>query len=164
MAIVREAMFSSATDDWATPQDFFDKLHKEFHFELDVCASESNAKCQKYFDKDEDGLKQEWVGSCWMNPPYGRGIEKWMQKAYESTRKGNGTSVVCLVPARTDTRWWHQYAAQGEIYFLPGRLKFGNSKNSAPFPCAVVVFRPQVSFALSANISTLDSTIGEKNG
>lgn len=140
-------MFSSATDDWATPQDFFDKLNREFRFDLDVCASEGNAKCAAFFTKDQDGLSQDWRGACWMNPPYGRGIGAWMKKAYLSTRE-NGATVVCLVPARTDTRWWHDYAALGEVFFIPGRLKFGGAKHGAPFPCAVVVFRPQVAHAL----------------
>lgn len=143
-----ELMFSSATDNWATPQDFFDRLNKEFRFELDVCASESNAKCQRFFTKEQNGLTQDWRGVCWMNPPYGRGIGEWMRKAYESART-NGATVVCLVPARTDTKWWHDYAAKGEVFFVPGRLKFGDAKHSAPFPCAVVTFRPQVAFAFA---------------
>ena len=131
--------FSSATDLWATPQDFFDKLHAEFGFELDVCATPENAKCPRYFTKEQDGLAQEWAGTCWMNPPYGREIGHWMRKAHESAQ--GGATVVCLVPARTDTAWWHDYATKGEIRFVRGRLKFGGHKNSAPFPCAVVVFR-----------------------
>jgi len=131
--------FSSATDDWATPQDFFDSLNAIYNFELDVCASETNAKCAKYFTKEVDGLMQPWGGVVWMNPPYGREIGLWMKKAYES-HKQNGATVVCLVPARTDTAWWHDYAMNGEITFIRGRLKFGGSKNAAPFPSAVVVF------------------------
>lgn len=140
--------FSSATDDWATPQDFFDKLNAEFRFTLDVCASEGNAKCARYFTQQDDGLSKPWSGTCWMNPPYGRGIGDWMRKAYESAR--DGATVVCLVPARTDTRWWQEFATKGEVFFVPGRLKFGNAKANAPFPCAVVTFRPQVAWALSA--------------
>jgi phage N-6-adenine-methyltransferase len=130
--------FSSATDNWATPQDLFDKLNDVYHFELDVCASKENAKCKTFFTVEQDGLAQDWKGSCWMNPPYGREIGKWMAKAYESSK--TGAKVVCLVPARTDTVWWHDYAMNGKITFLKGRLKFGNSKNSAPFPSALVVF------------------------
>ncbi|HFU7080328.1 TPA: DNA N-6-adenine-methyltransferase [Bacillus cereus] len=130
--------FSSKTDLWATPQYFFDELHKEFDFELDVCALEDNAKCEKYFTPEMDGLKQEWNGTCWMNPPYGRGIGKWVQKAYESSL--TGSTVVCLLPARTDTRWWHDYCMKGEIRLVKGRLKFGESKDNAPFPNAVVIF------------------------
>ena len=139
MSKINKGMMTSNTDLWATPQDFFDQqnaLHGPF--DLDVCADKNNAKCAVYFDKDVDGLKQTWVGKCWMNPPYGREIGKWMKKAYESAV--NGTVVVCLVPARTDTKWWHDYAVKGEITFVRGRLKFGGSKNSAPFPSAVVVF------------------------
>lgn len=134
-----EVHYSSKTDLWATPQDFFDKYDAIYNFELDVCAVKENAKCGKYFTPEQDGLKQEWSGICWMNPPYGRGIGKWMQKAYESS--GNGTIVVCLVPARTDTRWWHDYAMKGQIEFIKGRLKFGDAKTNAPFPSAVVTFK-----------------------
>ena len=131
--------FSSATDDWATPQDFFDALNLEFQFDLDVCASVTNAKCERFFTIDDDGLAQQWVGVCFMNPPYGRTIGKWMAKAVSEWQAG--ATVVCLVPARTDTNWWHTYAMQGEIRFIKGRLKFGGSKNAAPFPSAVVIFR-----------------------
>lgn len=130
--------FSSKTDMWATPQAFFDKYDEKFNFELDVCANAENAKCKHYFTEEEDGLAQEWTGVCWMNPPYGREIIHWMKKAYESSLEG--ATVVCLVPARTDTKWWHEYAMKGDIEFIRGRLKFGNAKNSAPFPSAVVVF------------------------
>lgn len=132
--------FSSKTDMWATPQDFFDKYNAEYHFTLDVCASPENAKCDRYYTEAENGLVQPWEGVCWMNPPYGRGIGDWMRKAYESSREG--ATVVCLVPSRTDTRWWHDYAVKGEIEFIKGRLKFGDATASAPFPSAVVVFRP----------------------
>ncbi len=131
--------FSSKTDLWATPQSFFDELDEEFCFEWDVCASVGNAKCHNYYDKNINGLEQEWSGVCWMNPPYGREIKAWMKKAYESSL--NGVTVVCLVPSRTDTFWWHDYAAKGEVRFIKGRLKFGESKNNAPFPSAVVIFR-----------------------
>ena len=137
--------FSSATDLWATPQDFFDKLDAEFGFDWDVCATHDNAKCRQYFTKIQNGLRQPWTGICWMNPPYGREIGKWMQKAYESSLQG--ATVVCLVPARTDTAWWHDYAAKGEVRFIRGRLKFGDAKNSAPFPSAVVVVRPSIARA-----------------
>lgn len=134
--------FSSATDLWATPQEFFDKYDAIFGFDLDVCANAENTKCLDYFDLDRNGLTQEWKGSCWMNPPYGRGIGAWVAKAYESSLAG--ATVVCLLPARTDTAWWHDYCAKGEVEFIRGRLKFGGHKNSAPFPSAVVVFRPPV--------------------
>lgn len=132
--------FSSKTDLWATPQDFFEKYNNKFLFTLDVCANKDNAKCVSYYTKEDDGLSQPWTGVCWMNPPYGREIGKWMKKAHESSLLG--ATVVCLVPARTDTAWWHDYAMRGEIEFIRGRLKFGGSLNSAPFPSAVVVFNP----------------------
>lgn len=130
--------FSSKTDDWYTPQDFYDEWDEKFNFTLDVCASKENAKCGKFFTKEQDGLSQKWEGVCWMNPPYGREIGKWMEKAYQSSL--DGATVVCLVPSRTDTRWWHDYAMKGDITFIKGRLRFGGAKNSAPFPSAVVVF------------------------
>jgi phage N-6-adenine-methyltransferase len=131
--------FSSKTDLWATPQEFFNKYNDFYNFNLDVCANNENAKCKNYFTKDQNGLIQEWVGVCWMNPPYGRTIKDWVKKAYESSLKG--ATVVCLLPARTDTKWWHEYCIKGQIEFIKGRLKFGNSKNSAPFPSAVVIFK-----------------------
>ena len=130
--------FSSATDLWSTPQDFFDKQNAIYCFTLDVCATAANAKCARYFTEADDGLAQPWQGVCWMNPPYGRAIGLWMRKAHESHL--TGATVVCLVPSRTDTRWWHDYAMKGQIEFIRGRLKFGNAKNSAPFPSALVVF------------------------
>jgi phage N-6-adenine-methyltransferase len=134
---------SSLTDEWATPQSLFDQLDAEFGFELDVCASDWNHKTERYFDRFDDGLAQQWSGVCWMNPPYGREISAWMRKAYESS--GGGATVVCLVPARTDTAWWHDYAIKGEVRFLRGRVKFvgrdGDGKNAAPFPSAIVIFR-----------------------
>lgn len=136
----RNVHFSSELQDWETPQYLFDGLNAEFGFEVDVCATAETAKCRKYYSCEEDGLSKTWGGSCWMNPPYGREIESWMKKAVESARKG--ALVVCLVPARTDTRWWHRYATLGEIRYLRGRLKFGKATNSAPFPSAIVIFRP----------------------
>ncbi|MCX6845087.1 MAG: DNA N-6-adenine-methyltransferase [Verrucomicrobia bacterium] len=133
--------FSSASDNWPTPQDFFDKVAAEFGpFDLDVCASAENAKCARFFSVADDGLKQEWEGRCWMNPPYGRTITHSMRKAYHSALAG--ALVVCLVPSRTCTAWWHEYAMKGELRFIRGRLKFGGHANSAPFPSALVIFRP----------------------
>jgi len=134
--------FSSATDLWATPKDFFEKLNAEFGFTLDVCANAENAKCPRYFTEADDGLAQEWTGVCWMNPPYGREIGQWVRKAYESAL--GGATVVCLVPSRTDTAWWHDYCMKGEVRFVRGRLKFGGVTDNAPFPSAVVIFRPGV--------------------
>lgn len=137
-------MFSSSTDLWATPQDFFDRLNAEFNFDVDVCATPDNAKCDIYFTKEQDGLAQSWGGlTCWCNPPYGREVSKWVQKAYTSSRD-EGSTVVMLLPARTDTKWFHEYIYnKSEIRFIKGRLKFGDSANSAPFPSMVVIFRPQ---------------------
>lgn len=135
----RAAWASSKTDEWETPKELFDVLNQKYHFQTDVCATDENAKCPKYYTREIDGLKQEWYGTCWMNPPYGREIGKWMKKAYKESKE-NGATVVCLVPARTDTAWWHEYAMKGEITFLRGRLKFGGAKDNAPFPSAVVVF------------------------
>lgn len=135
-----EVMFSSKTDMWETPQDFFDKLNEEFHFTVDVCAIPANAKCEKFFTPEMNGLKQEWTDICWCNPPYGRGIGKWVEKAYVASTWG--ATVVMLLPARTDTKWFHEYIYNNaEIRFIKGRLKFGNSKTAAPFPSMVVIFR-----------------------
>lgn len=134
-----DLMFSSKSADWETPQWLYDELDKEFHFTVDVCATEKNAKCRDFFSLEVDGLEQNWRGVCWMNPPYGRTIGKWVRKAYEESQ--NGATVVCLLPSRTDTAWWHDYCLKGEIRFLRGRLKFSNSKNSAPFPSVIVIFR-----------------------
>ena len=131
--------FSSASDKWATPREVFDALNAEFHFTLDPCADDNNALCPSYFTKEEDGLSMEWRGSVFMNPPYGREIPLWMKKAWESAQAG--ATVVCLIPSRTDTRWWHDYAMKGEIRFIRGRLKFGGAKYGAPFPSAIVIFK-----------------------
>ena len=136
-----DLMFSSQTDMWETPQDFFDKLDAEFHFTMDACAVKQNAKCERFISPQEDGLSQPWDGIVWCNPPYGKTIGKWVQKAYTSAQ--GGATVVMLIPARTDTKWFHDfiYQQQGvEIRFIKGRLRFGNSINSAPFPSMVVVF------------------------
>lgn len=133
--------FSSKRHDWATPQWLFNRLDRYFHFTLDPCSSHQNAKCRKHYTREEDGLTKSWGGeTVFMNPAYGREIGPWMSKALTESR--DGATVVCLVPARTDTRWWHNYAAKGEIHYVAGRLKFGGGANSAPFPSAVVVFRP----------------------
>lgn len=129
---------SGGTDEWATPQPLFDALNAEFGFDLDVCALPSSAKCDRYFTPETDGLAQEWSGACWMNPPYGDEIPRWIAKAAESAAAG--ATVVALVPARVETAWWWNHCRHAEIRFLRGRLRFGDSPNSAPFPSAVVVF------------------------
>lgn len=116
----KEVMFSSKTDSWGTPQWLFDELDAEFHFDLDVCAIPENAKCERYYTPEQDGLAQEWTGACWCNPPYGRQIGKWVKKSSEC-----GATVVMLVPARTDTKWFHDYIyGKSEVRFLRGRLHF----------------------------------------
>jgi site-specific DNA-methyltransferase (adenine-specific) len=137
-----DVMFSSASDQWATPQAFFNEWHALFNFTLDVCADAQNAKCERFFDLSANGLKQDWsLDVCWMNPPYGREIGQWVKKAYSESR--NGATVVCLLPARTDTAWWHDYVLPfAKVTFIRGRLKFGTATNSAPFPSAVAVFYP----------------------
>lgn len=150
-----ELMFSSKSVDWSTPQDLYDDLNQKYGpFVLDVCATYENTKCpcfMGYFKSGEfvDGLSDTWFDAfdgmgppkCWMNPPYGRGIGAWVKKAYEESL--HGCTVVCLLPARTDTKWFHEYCTKGQITFLKGRLKFGGHKNAAPFPSMIVVFRSE---------------------
>jgi site-specific DNA-methyltransferase (adenine-specific) len=133
--------FSSKSDEWSTKQWLFDLLDSEQRITLDVCGSSLNAKCERYFSKEDDGLKQDWGHEvCWMNPPYSD-CARWIEKAYVSSLVG--ATVVCLVPSRTDTIYWHRFVTKAyEIRFLKGRLKFGDAKNSAPFPSAIVIFKP----------------------
>jgi len=131
---------SSRSDDWPTDPKVFAKLDAEFGFTLDPCASERNAKCPRFFTRDDDGLAQEWTGRVFCNPPYGRQIGEWVRKAWEASQS-SADLVVLLIPARTDTRWWHEYVALGEVRFVKGRLRFGDLSAPAPFPSAVVVFR-----------------------
>lgn len=135
-------LFSSNTDEWSTPSELFNQLNEEFNFTLDVCATSDNAKCKDYFTKEQDGLSQKWHGTVWMNPPYGRAIAKWIEKAHEYGTTG-GTAVA-LIPARTDTRYWHDFVMDAtEIRFIKGRVRFGDSDAGAPFPSAIVVFSPK---------------------
>lgn len=141
----REAMFTSKTDNWATPQALFDDLNAEFHFTLDPCADETNHKCPLYFTKEQDGLAQDWGGhTVFCNPPYGaKATGDWIRKCYEEAQKPD-TTVVLLIPARTDRKSFHEYIYQKsnvEVRFLPGRLRFGDGGGRAPFPPMVVVFR-----------------------
>ena len=134
--------YSSKSDEWPTPQWLFDALDREFGFTLDPCSTDSNAKCPKHYTRAENGLRRSWADeTVWMNPPYGREIGDWMAKAYNAARAERAT-VVCLVPARTDTKWWHDFAMKHEIRLLRGRLHFGGATASAPFPSAIVVMRP----------------------
>jgi phage N-6-adenine-methyltransferase len=135
---MNDVHYSSKSVEWETPQDFFDKLNEEFHFTLDACASHDNAKCDRYFTVKENGLAQSFAGErVWINPPYGRHISKWIEKAANEPSE----VTVMLIPARTDTKAWHRWIfPQAEVRFIEGRLKFNKVKD-APFPCAVVVFK-----------------------
>lgn len=149
-------MFSNASDEWTTPQDVFDALHQEFHFEWDCAATSGTTKLPHYFGPDHavepwrDALLRKWLGVCWLNPPYSR-CREFIAKAAADSR-AFGTTVVCLVPSRTDTRWWHDYVWDAdrhrprpgvEVRFIKGRLKFGHATAGAPFPSVVIVFRPR---------------------
>ncbi len=116
--MINVGMYSSKSDNWETPQWLFDRLNDWYGFETDVCAIPENAKCERYFTPEQDGLAQEWTGVCWMNPPYGRKIGDWVKKAYESAKAG--ATVVCLLPARTDTAWWHDYVMRGGLILFEG--------------------------------------------
>lgn len=139
----KDVMFSSNSEEWATPQDFFDKLNEEFNFTLDAAATWENSKCENCYTKQLSGLLMPWVasGAVWCNPPYGRNIGEWVKKGMLESYEKDQT-VVMLLPARTDTSWFHKYIlGKAEIRFIRGRLKFGNSKNAALFPSMVVIFR-----------------------
>lgn len=137
----KSVMFSSKSDLWETPQDLFDKLNQEFGFTLDACALPENAKCERFYTPEQDGLQMPWKGVVWRNPPYGRQVGQWVRRALFTATAGN--TVVMLLPARTDTAWFHDYIYKRngvEIRFLRGRLRFGG-KSPAPFPSMVVVFK-----------------------
>lgn len=137
-----DVMYSSKSNEWATPQDLFNKLDEEFKFTLDPCSTDENAKCKKHYTIKEDGLSQSWGGErVFVNPPYGRDIKKWVKKSWEEGRKKN-TIVVMLIPARTDTSYFQDYIYnRSEIRFISGRVKFGDGKSGAPFPSMIVIFR-----------------------
>lgn len=140
---MNKVLFSSNSEEWETPKELFENLNKEFHFNLDPCANEYNYKCSNYFTKNENGLSQSWEGKrVFCNPPYGRKIYNWVKKAYEESLNAN-TIVVMLIPSRTDTKYFHEFLYKKknvELRFIKGRLKFGGSKNSAPFPSVIVIF------------------------
>lgn len=138
-----KGLMTSLSCEWSTPQWLFDELNEEFAFDTDVCATKINAKCRIHWNKEDNVLERRWFKSAyWMNPPYGREIGKWVKKAYEESRNWDNPTIVCLLPSRTDTKWWHNYVMKAdEIRFIKGRLKFGDAKNSAPFPSCVVIFR-----------------------
>jgi len=148
--------FSSKSTEWETPQAFFDKLHREFHFTLDVCATPENAKCHKFYTKEDNGLAQSWSGhTCWMNPPYGRHVADWISKAFSESLSAD-TVVVCLLPAKTDTKYWHDtIMCAEEIRFVRGRLSFGKG-GPAGFPSAVVVFNASPNQSIYPRFSSID--------
>lgn len=137
---MNKGLFTSDNAEWETPQGLFDTLNEEFGFNLDAAATAENAKCENYWTKEDDALTKPWAGRVFCNPPYGREIGKFVEKGLKEAN--HGSIVVMLLPARTDTRWWHDYVMlASEIRLIKGRLKFGDSKNSAPFPSCIVVFR-----------------------
>lgn len=137
-----DTRFKSNTVEWETPQSVFAPLHSEFRFTLDVAATVENAKCQRFWTKQDDGLLQPWDGVCWMNPPYGRDVPRWLERALSESRRG--TTTVALIPARTNTGWFHDLClAVAEVRFVRGRPKFGDSDHGLPLPLAVVVYRPR---------------------
>ena len=138
--------FESRRQDWPTPDSLYDPLNEEFHFTFDLAADPSNAKYTAYYCESDDTLNREWVGLVgWLNPPYGAKTGKlsdWVKKAYQETKKYSSTTVVMLIPARTNTRWWHDYVMKAaEIRFINGRPKFGDADHGLPQPLAIVVFR-----------------------
>ena len=143
--MVSKTLFSSETGEWETPQDLFNELNNEFNFGWDLAATKENAKCKYFFTKEQDALGKDWfmiksAWALWCNPPYGRDIGKWVKKAHLETMKG--ANIVMLLPARTDTKWFHDFIyGQHGIRFLKGRLKFGGAKHPAPFPSMVVIFK-----------------------
>lgn len=138
-----DVIWSSNRMDWSTPQDLFDKLNDEFHFTLDPCADDLNHKCDKYFTEHQDGLMKDWSGErVFCNPPYGGSVSKWVKKCFDEVYSGKCECAVMLLPARTDTRWFHDYIyKRSEVRFVKGRLKFGGATENAPFPSMVVIFR-----------------------
>lgn len=139
-----EGKFSSAKQDWETPLDLFNKLNEEFQFEWDLAAGRDNTKCSQFYDKEQDSLTQPWSGRCWLNPPYGgvkhNSLQNWIIKAYNESQK-EGCLVCMLIPARTNTKWWHKYCMQAkEIKFICGRPKFGDATHGLPQPLALVIF------------------------
>lgn len=148
--MINSGLFSSENHSWETPDDIFNELNRIFNFNLDVCANENNHKLDKYFSIDENGLEQRWEGSCFMNPPYGREIGKWIKKAYEESL--NGAKVVALVPARTDTKWFQYCWKADYLYFIKGRVKFlenGKSVGSSTFPSVLVIWNHKEKFELN---------------
>lgn len=143
------------SDQWATPQALFDKLDEEFGFDVDVCALPENAKCKKFYSPEEDGLRFRWTGTVWMNPPYGRGIAKWVKKAYEASQ--GGATVVALIPNRSNAPWWHEWVMRAnELRFVRKKVAFVGSTRGVPFFGSVIaIFRP---YKQGTVISSYDQT------
>lgn len=137
---MNKSMYTSGKTDWETPQWLFDELNKEFRFDIDVCATKENAKCPDFISLEQNALEEDWYGMCWMNPPYGKDLGKWVKKAYWASRIIGEAQIVALLPARTDTKWFWDYCIHNEIRFLKGRIKFQGAESSAPFPSMIVVF------------------------
>lgn len=139
---MNKVLYSSNKSDWETPHAFFAALDAEFGFTLDACATDENAKVRRWITPAMDALKYPWVGVVWMNPPYGYQIGRWVRKSYEEAQIGVGAVVVGLIPAKTETSWWHDYVMKAEeIRLIRGRLRFSGSPINAPLPSAVVVWR-----------------------
>lgn len=163
----RKLMFSSKTDEWATPKELFNKLNRRYKFTLDPCANSTNAKCEKFYTVEDDGLSKSWANEVvFVNPPYSN-IKDWVSKAHREAAT-NGATVVMLIPSRTDTRYWHDYIMEGadKIYFVKGRIKFENNnqpqKNAAPFPSAIIVFGESnlIGYTSGPKIYSMDRTHG----
>jgi len=157
---VSKNLFTSNSQTWETPQWLFDKLDEVFKFDLDVCALDDSAKCKKYYTPEDDALIQEWKGVCWMNPPYDRNLQpKFLEKAKEETKK-KAKQVVCLIPARTDTKSWQDIIFKNGVAFcfVKGRLKFGDGEGAAPFPSAIVVFGDNLTKEQKTTLESLGKT------
>lgn len=155
------AAFLSQRQDWETPQAFFDRLNERYKFTLDAAASQDNAKCDRYFTEEDDALTQPWEGVVFCNPPYSHGIGKWVRKGFEEAC--NGSTVVMLIPARTDTAWFHDYVMKARsVTFIRGRMRFGGSPINAPFPSMVVVFDKWDRDADEVWFKTMDRILDEQ--
>jgi phage N-6-adenine-methyltransferase len=150
-------LFSSDRGDWATPLGLFDVLDRIFNFHLDAAASRENALCTLFYDLSDDALSKPWLGSVWLNPPYGRGIGAWIEKAH--TEADKGARVVCLVPARTDAKWFSRMWDADALVFIRGRLKFRDAKTSAPFPSVIGIFGRGISKAEKSELSKIGKVI-----
>lgn len=143
--MINKGLFTSDKNYWETPQDFFDELHEKYEFTLDAAATDENAKLPNYYTVEDDALKQKWEGRVFVNPPYGREIKHWVEKAYKESLEPYNECVVMLIPSRTDTIYWHEYifGKAKDIDFLKGRLKFeidGEPRDVAPFPSALITY------------------------